>query len=173
MAAVSINLLLVSSCKDEEEEQISKIEVITSTPWEMTALNGTISSLTTINFGKDRMPDCNQDDLFDFSDNNTYQILDNDIVCSSSVDGVIATGSWQFKDNENIIELESEYFQEFFISAGFPVPSFLLDGKLDFTIEEFTANTITISLDEDGNIPIQGANLPANFKIEITLVPEN
>lgn len=173
-------IVFLGACKEEEEPEINRVEILTAVNWNITSMTGTASaSLISEDFnGLEEMAECNRDDLFAFDEDNTYDILDNTNQCNTTPSsGIISSGSWSFQNNSRELELDTDYINQ--IMESLDIPNLTITdlgdgGKLNFEIESFSEQLIELFLaDNFQYIHPQFGAITVNLELNMSLEPVN
>jgi hypothetical protein len=165
---VALFMIFLSSCKDDE--QIARTDLLTAHPWNITALNVRITQGVfsfPINVYED-MDACTRDDHFVFHQNGTLDVLENELVCPGSSEGVIATGTWNL--TPSALQITSDYFNDLIenINQSPSFPFQYANDHFDFEVRQLTQNTLMLFYRERYNDP--ASQMSYNIEVNITFV---
>jgi hypothetical protein len=126
-------LILISSCKKDDEPKISKTELLagkTSKSWKQTA-------------GKENGSDyfstwasCNKDDVYVFNANKNFELNEGASKCEPTHNQIADTGVWELKSNDSVLKITTA--------------SDIIE--IEASILELTATTLRIRYTNQGDV---------------------
>ena len=123
------------ACK--KEENLTKTELLSKQSWILRAYTSTRLSDGVVVDAYAPMSDCYKDDQYVYNANMTYEGNAGATKCSAADPQVFSTGSWQFKNNETVLERT--------IVSGIGI------GTTEFEIVSLSTHELSLRLEDGSN----------------------
>ncbi|GAB2527831.1 lipocalin-like domain-containing protein [Rufibacter soli] len=92
LSILAIFCVTFSGCNNDDDEKPDDKKLLTSKSWKLTAFTATQGSVSYDIYGD--LEPCDQDDLWKFADNGTYELNEGASKCDPSSNQVYETGTW-------------------------------------------------------------------------------
>jgi hypothetical protein len=129
--------LSFTACNDDDDEKPDDRKLLTSKNWKITGLKVT-QGATSFDFYAQDEP-CNQDDVWKFADNGTYQYTEGATKCDPTSPDVYESGTWTL-NNGTLTTTES-------------------GNTTNYKVVEITANSLKLSTE----MVLSGTNTTIDF----------
>ena len=172
-------MVFVSSCKEDEQQPLTQMEILMSHPWISSDFDvRIITGITSLNYDVlNEIEACRTDDQISFYSETRFRALEGSNECTGAPsDGIIFDSTWNLNEGTETLSLDAGYVEQ--IVAGdnslpISLADLATDGFLVMDVRELNTERVRLYLEKPVQITISGFSVPGTVIMEVTLIPVN